>query len=354
MIERYFDNASTTPVDPLVVEAMAPYWSERPGNAHSIHSWGLDARNAVESAREKVARLMGADDPQEIVFTSGATEANNWILANFERSAISPFEHSSILEPARRRNSEILKNKGYRLEGPTSPCDLLSVMLVNNETGAILEPPTSPVLLHRDVTQAIGKVPFDLADINFASFSAHKIYGPKGVGALWIRGGDFLEPLLLGGGQEHGLRAGTLNVAGIVGFGEACSLCIARLDQDREAAASMRQAVLAEVIQEGPLNSHEGESQSPYILSLTFESIQGETLLLELDRQGFGLSSGAACSSNSEEPSHVLTALGVSEMNLRSAIRVSFGRFNTNEAAQGLGSAICRTVRRLREFGASV
>jgi cysteine desulfurase len=348
MIERYFDNAATSPLDPRVREAMVPWLGARCGNAHSVHEAGRAARAAVERAREQVARLLGAQDPMEVTFTSGATEALNTALASFSRLAISPFEHSAVREPALHRAAEVLANDDYALSSPKHPCDLVAVMAVNNETGAMLEAPRG----HRtlvDATQAAGKTPFRLGDL--AAISAHKFHGPQGVGALFVRGGEWIEPLLRGGEHENGLRAGTLNVAGIVGMGEAARIAHGEAPADRDRALEMREMVLAELDPVTDWWENRGAAQSPFILSLSFAGVEGETLVLELDRLGYAISSGAACSSRSTEPSHVLTALGYPEARIRGAVRISFGRLNTPEGALAVGRALASAVQTVRNIG---
>lgn len=303
---------------------------------------------AVEESRALLAELIGAEDPSEITFTSGATEANNWVLNAFDSYSVSPFEHSSVREPAIAAGQEILDNHGYWLVGAATP--LVSVMSVNNETGAILDPPVGTAKIHRDITQAVGKLPIDLAGIDYASSSGHKIYGPKGVGALFVKGGDQIEPLLRGGGQEKGLRAGTLNVPGIVGFGEAARVALGEMEGDAARANELRRIVLDGL---GPVSDWRENSaarQSPYILSVSFAGLEGQPLVEELDRRGFAVSSGAACSSGSTEPSHVLTALGVESVWLRGTLRISFGRTNTHSSAQALSRAIVETVESVRKL----
>jgi|GEM_PF-4343971 len=240
---RYFDHAATTPVDAFVREAMMPFLGDDCGNAHSLHQWGLRAREAVEGARQAVARLLGAEDPSEVVFTSGATESNNTVLAAFDSVAVSPFEHSSVREPALSRGAWIMSNEGWTLS-PPSPVELVSVMTVNNETGALLTMPECPgAMRHTDATQAVGKLAFDATAYDFVSCSGHKFYGPKGVGALFLRGAEPIEPLLRGGGQEHGVRAGTLNVPGIVGMGMAAELAHERRIHDFDHAVALRGAL---------------------------------------------------------------------------------------------------------------
>ncbi len=198
-LENYFDNAATTPVDHRVRDAMLPWLGEHCGNPHSLHSWGSEAMHAVERARKQVAQLIGADDPAEIVFTSGATEANNWILRSFSNVAVSPFEHSSIYETAKALGHRIMKNNDF--EVIPEDAELLSLMKVNNEIGAIFFPEklVGKSLLHSDITQAVGKIRVQAPSFDFATFSAHKFYGPKGVGALYAKNGHFPSALLLGG-----------------------------------------------------------------------------------------------------------------------------------------------------------
>lgn len=349
--ERYFDNAATTPLDPDVLRAMRPFLEDEFGNAHSLHQAGRAARAAVEDARAVVAEALGAEDPSQIVFVSGATEANNWILHRGPRPLyISPFEHSSVREPALRAGAKVVANEGYRLLGEGH--GLWAVMLVNNETGAVLDvPPGASGWVHRDLTQAVGKVEFDLAGVDSACFSAHKIYGPKGIGAMYLADPFALEPYVIGGEQEDGRRGGTLDVAGIVGLAEALRLAIARREEDAARARACREAVLAELAGLPDWQVNDGPNQSPFILSLSFPGIEGETLVIEMDAYGFAISSGAACSSRSTEPSHVLTALGLSPDRLRGTVRLSFGRFSSPEAAGELGRRLATTVRALSSTG---
>ncbi len=348
---NYFDHAATSPVLPEVFTEMLPYLSEDFGNANSLHSWGQRARAAVELARSRVASLLGCF-PEEVFFTSGATEANNWVMRQFEgpKIAYSPFEHSSVLETGRALGARVLPNVGYVVSAPGgSTTALVSVMTVNNETGAELEAPKIPgALCHRDVTQQLGKLPLDLTDTDFASMSAHKLGGPKGVGALYARGGGPLEPLLFGGEHEGGYRAGTLNVAGIVGFGAACALASDEMVERLERAKRLR-GILLQALHKVPdwlENCH--NANSPYVLSVSFLGIQGESLVVEVDAKGFAVSSGAACSSRSTEPSHVLTALGYSPERVRGTVRISLGPGNTAESTWALGKALESAAAKLR------
>ena len=364
-IENYFDNAATTPVDPRVMREMLPYFETQYGNANSLHAWGREAMAAVDKSRERVANLLGAYDPSQVYFTSGATEANNWVMRQRRSSAVSPFEHSSIYEFVRFRQQKwivdeyqptFLQHDGLKLVLEQADYALISVMAVNNEIGTIWEPgelSMSADLMHSDLTQALGKIPRQItlqSALDFASFSAHKFYGPKGVGGLYARGGHILLPLMVGGEQESGQRGGTLNVPGIVGMGAAAAIAQDEMQDNLAKAAELRAIVLEEL---GPCQDYQingGDSVSPYILSVSFKDLEGETLVIEMDQAGYAISSGAACSSRSTDPSHVLTALKMPKEWLRGTIRISFGRFNTKEAAQGLGKALKQATERLRKL----
>ncbi|MBS1721576.1 MAG: cysteine desulfurase [Armatimonadetes bacterium] len=347
MRENYFDNAATTPLDPSVLEEMRPYLTDEFGNANSLHAWGRRASAAVELSRQRVASLLGCE-PEEVFFTSGATEANNWIFQSNPTFAVSPFEHRSLFELGRRFDSKVLENDFYLLRSSNCP---VAVMLVNNETGAILDVPKPSTGVHRDVTQALGKLPVDLAGVDSASMSAHKLYGPKGVGALFIRDARDTEPLLYGGEQEQGMRAGTLNVPGIVGFGAACEMAGDRMDKDWSYVQSLRETVLEALSDVPGCSPNAHTSNSPYILSVSMLNVEGESLVVEADNQGFAISSGAACSSRSTEPSHVLTALGMDAAWIRGTIRISFSRWNTPDSAYQLGKVLASSVERLRSLG---
>lgn len=358
MRDRYFDNAATTPVDPRVVEEMLPYFSEAFGNANSIHEPGRRAHAAVELARERVAQLVGADYPEQIVFTSGATEANNWILALGTPLVVSPFEHSSVWETNTFFQGQVLQNHGYELADPSKPACCAAVMHVNNETGAVLKlPPSLELDAHedegafmvlRDLTQTIGKV--DLPHHNrsfFGSMSAHKFYGPKGVGALYCH---HASPAVWmhGGEQENGLRAGTLNVPGIVGMGAAAAIALQEAENDRRRVEALRALVLGELMKINDCQLNSPTDASPYIVSVSFLGIEGETLVIEADRAGFAISSGAACSSKLTEPSHVLMALGMDPGWIRGTIRISFGKYNTEASAENLAKDLRKVVEKLR------
>ena len=343
----YFDNAATTPLDPRVFAAMEPYLKGGFGNANSIHAWGREACAAVCKAREHVAALIGADDPSEVVFTSGATEANNWVLRAFPSLAVSPFEHNSVRQFAESHGATFLKNKGWQLEG--SEAELTSVMRVNNETGAVLEMPKAKKT-HSDATQAVGKVPFDAKKYDFVSMSAHKFYGPKGVGALYIKGAAEMEPLLFGGEQEHGRRSGTLNVPGIVGMGAAAEIARGRIEQDMAHAEALRAYVKGRLAEVQGVRFIENACNSPYVLSACFEGLEGESLVISLDAKGYAASSGSACSSGKGHVSSVLKAIGLPDEVARGAVRVSFGRFNTLKSAAGLCDALVQAALSLKKL----
>ncbi len=347
--ERYFDHAATTPVDPRVREAMLPYLGEAFGNAHSIHSLGSQAAAAIESATEQLATLLEVA-PEQIYYTSGATEANNWAVNGGQSIAISPFEHSAMREPALRKNAKLLENEGPTLQDPEQVFDLVSVMSVNNETGIrwdVRDFAANGERLHSDITQSVGKLPLALDQIDYASLSAHKFYGPKGVGALYVEDHP-PEPLILGGEQQHGQRGGTLNVPAIVGMGQAAVIAKDERERDYNRTSELRQILRQELTKTNDLIWNEAADQSPFIASLSLLGLEGETLVIELDRAGFAVSSGAACSSGSTEPSHVLTALGIAPEWLRGTIRVSFGRANTSESTHLLAQQISRIAEKLR------
>jgi len=349
---RYFDNAATTPVDERVVREMLPFFEDGFGNANSIHGSGQRARAAVELARERLASLIGAEDPSQILFTSGATESNNQVLRSFHTVAVSPFEHSSVWEPAKTLGFEILENQGLTFKTPGKTVQLLSLMSVNNEIGTIWQPAQMEryaEFVHSDITQAVGKIPVDLEGIDFASLSAHKFYGPKGVGALY-HGRVPPQTLLIGGEQENGLRGGTLNVPGIVGMGVASDIAAQEMCVNHAHVLELRSVLLDELRSCTDWQQNGGDRVSPYILSISFLGIEGESLVVDLDRAGFAISSGAACSSHSTEPSHVLGALNTEEKWARGTVRISFGKYNTLESALDLSDSLRHAVENLRRM----
>lgn len=322
---------------------MLPYLREGYGNADSIHSLGLQTREAVESARECVARLIGAESPSQIIFTSGATEGCNWALRSFGESAVrSPFEHSAIRELADQLQVPLLQNEGSTLLAD-SDHEWQFVMHTNNETGMILTPPHTPARVFGDITQSVGKIPIDLDRYELAALSAHKFYGPKGVGCIYVRDPGILEPLFYGGGHEFGLRSGTLNVSGIVGMGLAAELAISESGGHLVKIEELRESLIACL--NGTFQINDQPNQSPYIVSLTCPGVQGETFVVEADLAGFAISARAACSSRDTEPSPVLLALGLSPSEAKCTIRISFSPDNTFESVKSLGDTLLRIAR---------
>ncbi len=378
----YMDNHATTPVDPRVLEAMLPYFTEFFGNAASRnHAFGWIAEEAVEQAREKLAHIIGAGG-KELVFTSGATESNNLALKGLARMCREKgdhlitvaTEHKSVLDSCRR-----LEGDGFRVtylpvdrqglvtaeqvrESLTERTLAVSVMAANNEIG-VLQPLAEigrvcrerGVLFHTDATQAVGKIPIDVDRmcVDLLSFSAHKLYGPKGVGALYVRRGKprvRLEPLIDGGGHERGLRSGTLNVPGIVGFARAVELCEQEMAAESARLAGLRDRLwrgLSSQLDHLELNGHP-TLRLPGHLNLSFGSVEGDALLAGL--ADLAVSSGSACTSASLEPSHVLRALGIGQELAHSSIRFGLGRFNTSEEVDHVIGQVVTTVRRLREI----
>jgi cysteine desulfurase len=343
---QYFDHAATTPLDPRVFDAMLPYLREGFGNAHSIHAWGRAAMDAVDVARGHVAALLGAEDPAQIVFTSGATESNNWVARAFPDLVASPFEHSSMRVAANRFAAGTIQgdlSRHYRF---------VSWISVQNETGQIFDlqdVASKAEMLHSDVTQALGKIPIDLACLDYASMSAHKLGGPLGVGALYQR--EYVpEPLLVGGGQEQGARSGTLNVPGIVGFGEACRLAADEREARYESASALRDVLLEELQAVPDWEVNGAPPFSPFIVNLAFAGVLAEALVVDLDAEGFAVSSGSACSAASTEPSPALLAYGYPEERVRSSLRISFGNSNTKESTRALCRALRQSVARLRKM----
>lgn len=350
----YLDHNATTPVDPRVLEAMLPYLKSYYGNASGLYRLGRLARTAIDTARHQVAELVGAAANQ-VIFTSGGTEANNLVLASLDPAAglaVSAIEHPSLLEPAERlrRQGHPLSILGVDPDGlvrqdaldeiiASSKTALVSIMLANNETGVIQDIArlaeklrARHILLHTDAVQAVGKIPVDFEGlgVQLLSLSSHKIYGPKGAGALIFEKGVKLSPLLLGGGQEQNYRAGTENVAAIVGFGKAAELARTELAQRSEHLAGLKTQL------EAGLRSIRGlcifsanAPRLPNTVQFGLPHVDGEMLLMKLDQQGIAVSSGSACASGGKEPSYVLTAMGIDPILARSALRISLGVSNT-------------------------
>lgn len=351
----YFDHSATTPLDPEVRAAMLPYLDGHFGNPSSLHRAGRAARAAVDTAREQVAALIGADR-DEIFFTGSGTEANNLALRGLRivdgrrKVVLSAVEHDAVRHcaTARRDTTPVSCPVGASgrldltaLETLLGADTLLaSVMLVNNETGTLQNfreiaegCAAQGVHFHCDAIQAAGLHPINVREVpvDLLSLSAHKLYGPKGVGALYVRRGLRIDPLLRGGPQERGRRGGTENVAGIVGFGVACALAAARRATDAREIAALRDLLDAELRAAVPGAVRNGDTRecSPHILNIRFPGADGESLLLGLDAQGIAVSTGSACTAGSLEPSHVLLAMGLSHTEAQSALRFSLGRNNT-------------------------
>jgi len=372
----YLDHNATTPLAEGVREAMLPYLEQLSGNPSGIHRWGRLARAALERAREQVAGLINAH-PAQIVFTSGATEANNLALkgwaaaASRPRLAVSAVEHASVMAPAQalaRRGLPLQfievdrdgRVSGAALEAAlaTASPGLVSVMSANNETGVIQDLAmiaervrAAGALLHSDAAQAAGKIELDFSacGVHLMSLSAHKLYGPPGAGALVLDKGVELEPLLHGGGQEAGLRAGTENLAAIVGFGAAAEIARRELAARRERLAGLR-AYLEDRLRELPqvVLFAELAPRLPNTVCLGVPGLDGETLVMNLDRQGLALSSGSSCASASSEPSHVLLAMGVAPELARCAIRISLGEGNAKTDIDALIAALVQQIGVLR------
>lgn len=379
----YFDNAATTAPDPRVLEAMQPYLDEFWGNPSSLYIEGRQAREAVDHAREQVARLLGAE-PGEIVFTGSGTEADNMALqgallaAGLSNSHLvtSAIEHPAVLACCRQleRLGVTVTELPVNGEGLVDPADLeaamrpetrlVSVMAANNVTGTI-QPIAElaeiarrrGVIFHTDAVQAVGKMPFDMRDqpIDLLSLSGHKLHGPKGVGALYVREGTKLWPILPGGGQEGGRRSGTENVAAIVGLGKAAELAAIERSDEAARLVGIRDCIIEGIfskIDNAYLIGHRWRCLPGHIC-LGFNGQEGEAikLLLELDNQGIAISSGSACSAiHAGQPSHVLTALGFDPIKARGSLRISLGRFNTMDEAGRFLEVLPHAVASLRSI----
>ena len=356
----YMDYASTTPIDPRVLEAMMPYFREKFGNTMSPHAWGMEAREALERAREIVAAFINAN-PMELIFTSSATESNNLaikgvVLANRGKGRhiiTSKIEHPSVLEPCRwlEKNGFEVTYLPVDAHGIVDPGDveeairrdtiLVSIMHANNEIGTI-EPIKEigeicrerGVHFHVDAAQSLGKLLVDVEEmcVDLLTLSAHKIYGPKGVGSLYVRDGIRLEPLLHGGGHEYGLRSSTVNVAGAVGFAKACEIAREVMHEEAERLGRLCRKLIHEMLGiSGVYLTGHPEKRLQTIASFWLEFIDGERLIMELNERGVAASTGSACSSGKIEPSHVLLAIGLNERQAKSGLRLSIGRWTTED-----------------------
>ncbi len=379
----YLDYNATTPVHPAVLEAMLPYFSRQHGNASSRHEYGRAARRAIDEARQRVAYAAGAH-PTEVVFTSGGSEANNLFIKGAAAAmkpgtvAVSAIEHPCVREPAKQlarggwRLREIAVDADCRIASADFSAalaeqpELISVMLANNETGVVQDVaayaeqarPGRP-WFHTDAVQAFGKLPVNFRELNgqgvhAMTLSAHKIGGPKGAGALIVDKRVELQPLIAGGGHERGLRSGTENVPAIVGFGLACELATANLAGKAVSAGLLRDELERRLGELGATIFGAAVPRLPNTVYFALPGIDGETLVGKLDRAGFAVASGAACSSANPEASHVLLAMGVTPGLARGAVRVSLGADSSPADVSGFLAALADTLRQLNQLSALV
>jgi len=378
MKKIYLDYAATTPTDPEVIKAMEPYFFEQFGNPSSIHSFGQEAKGAIEEARAKVAAFLGAK-PDEIIFTSGGTESNNFTLEGVAYAQVkkgnhiitTAIEHHAVIEPCK-----ILEKRGFKVTyipvdkyGLISPADikkaitdktiLISVMHANNEIGTI-EPiaeigkiaKDKGISFHTDAVQTVGHIPVNVDDlhVDLLSLSAHKFYGPKGVGALYVRKGTHIERFLHGGDQEKGKRASTHNTPGIVGLGKAIELCQDKMQDEAEFQQRLRDKLIREIpgrIPEVYLNGHPIQ-RLPNNVNFSIKYIEGESMLLNLDILGIAVSTGSACTSTSLEPSHVLLATGLKPDIAHSSLRITVGRWTSEDDINFFLETLPKVVSKLR------
>lgn len=380
----YLDHAATTPVDRKVIEAMLPYFSKYYGNASSLHSFGREAYEALEKSRRLVAKILNAEN-EEILFTSGGTESDNLALkgvayknrdkinTNGPHILTSSIEHPAVLETCRDLEKEGFKIKYLSVdkygivdldevsESITKDTFLISIMFANNEIGTI-QPieeigkiaEENNIIFHTDAVQAIGKIPIDVKKLNvdMLSISSHKIYGPKGIGALFIRKNLNIKPIINGGGHERGLRSGTENIPGIVGLGKACELLRERLDRDTVYMKRLRDKLIRgilEKIEESYLNGHP-ENRLVNNAHFRFTAIEGESLLTSLDEKGIAASTGSACSSKKLQSSHVLLSIGLSPVEAHGSLRLTIGRENTEREIDYVIEILPEIVSKLREI----
>jgi cysteine desulfurase len=380
----YLDTAASTPVTDEVVAEMLPFLKERYGNPSSIHKFGRETARAVHLARKRVAEMIGASSSRQIVFTSGGTEANNLALKGAamcvkkkmpEKNMIitSSIEHDAVLEPCKdlKDGGFVVEHLPVTNEGLVRPSDLenilsddvalVSIMYANNEIGTI-QPIKDLVkithqadaLFHTDAVQAAGKIPINVKslDIDLMSLSSHKINGPKGIGALYVRSNLEIFPIIHGGGQEWYVRSGTENVPGIVGFGKACELAHQRMKHYQEYVASLRDYVIERVLKEIPQSRLNGliTDRIPNNAHFTFLGVNGEDLIIKLDENGIAASTGSACSVKKQKQSHVLKAMGFSYEEITGSLRLSFGMHNTRDEVEKAVEVLSRVVKELRNL----
>ncbi len=372
----YLDNAASTKIHDDVLETMLPYLKEQYGNPSSIHRYGRLSHKAIEKARKQIASLINAE-PSEILITSGGTESNNTALRGIAMKnplshlITSSIEHDAILEPCKKLSQngfdvdylpvdsfgmiDVLELKNC-ISDKTS---LVSIMFGNNEVGTIQQISEiakicneKKILFHTDAVQAVGKIPIDVKElgIDLLSISSHKLYGPKGIGALFIKNGVSIDPVILGGGQENGLRSGTENVANIVGFGKACELAKTHLDENMSNMKKLRDYMIKKILDEIPevtLNGH-SELRLPNNVHLTFLGVNGEDLIIKLDEFGIAASTGSACSVNTQKASHVLEAMGFSLEQITGSLRLTIGIFNNENEINETVDVLKKVVKELR------
>ena len=376
----YLDNAASTAVHPEVVKAMLPYFDVQYGNPSSIHQFGRKAKNEIQKARKQVAALIGAE-PDEILFTSGGTESNNTILygipklqgSHLDQNHIitSSIEHEAILQPCKEFENIGIKITYLSVDehGIVDPNDiansinshtvLVSIMLANNEVGTI-QPIKEiseickkyQIPLHTDAVQAVGKVPINVKElgVDALSISSHKINGPKGIGALFIKKGLRVAPQILGGGQENGMRSGTENVASIVGFGKACEIAKERLNENISHFQTLHSSMLSKIVKEIPHVKLNGNTEKRIFnnIHLTFLGVNGEDLIIKLDEHGIAASTGSACSVHTQKASHVLKAMGFNHEQITGSLRISFGYMNTLDEVDQTVEVLKKVIAELR------
>ena len=376
----YMDYSATTPVKEEVLQEMLPYFTEKFGNPSSLYDLGLESKDAVTHAREQVAALIGAQ-PKEVFFTAGGTESDNWVVFGAADKLKEKGNHiitTKVEHHAMLHSCQFLEKHGYEVtyldineDGMVTPemleaaitdkTILISIMMVNNEIGTVMPikelaavAKAHKILFHTDAVQALGNVPIDVKDvgIDLVSVSSHKIYGPKGTGALYIRRGVQLSNFVHGGAQESKKRAGTENLVGIVGFGKAAEVAKRDFDKHVEHCSTLRNHLVERVLEEIPNTFVNGtmEHRHPGNASITFEYIEGEAILLFLNQAGISVSTRSACSSTSLEPSHVLTALGVPVEKIHGTVRFTIGDFTTMEDVDYVVDTLKSVVTRLREI----
>jgi len=376
----YLDYAATTPIDPQVTKAMLPYFSEKFGNTMSLHSFGQEAKQALEESREVVAGLMKAK-PNEIIFTGSATESNNLALKGIAWANKNKGQHiiiSSIEHPCIMESAKWLEKQGFeitRLEvnkyGLVDPGDvkkaikkdtiLVSVMHANNEIGTV-EPieeigkicKERGVYFHTDAAQSFGKIPIDVNEMNIdlLTTSSHKMYGPKGAACLFIKENIKIEPLLHGGGHEAGLRSSTANIAAIVGFAKACKICKKEMKTEAQRQIKLRDRLIKGILEKiefSHLNGHSKKRLSNNA-NFSFSFVEGESLVIQLDLLGIAGSTGSACSSAKLEPSHVLLAIGLKPQEAHGSLRLSLGRWTTKEEINKVLEVLPKAIKKLRKI----